>query len=130
MVANFDEIIEYKSLVPDLALSSRKLTILSTMQLISLAVVWFLPLFLLSIVVTGVLELRWSGVSIEDWWRNRQFWVIGGVSAYLFAVFQGLLKVLAEVNTNFTVTLKAGADTEFGELYLFKWTAFLYHPPL
>lgn len=127
MVANFDEIIEYKSLVPDLALSSRKLTILSTMQLISLAGVWFLPLFL-SIVVTEVLELRWSGVSIEDWWRNRQFWVIGGVSAYLFAVFQGLLKVLAEVNTNFTVTLKAGADTEFGELYLFKWTTLLIPP--
>ena len=78
MFANFDEIIEYKSLLPDLALSSRKSTILSTMQLISLAGVWFLPVFL-SIVVTEVLELRWSGVSIEDWWRNGQFWVIGGV---------------------------------------------------
>ncbi|KAL0383650.1 UNVERIFIED_CONTAM: Cellulose synthase A catalytic subunit [UDP-forming] [Sesamum calycinum] len=47
--------------------------------------------------VTGVLELRWSGVSIEDWWRNEQFWVIGGVSAHLFAVFQRFLKVLAGV---------------------------------
>ncbi|KAJ8443976.1 hypothetical protein Cgig2_020822 [Carnegiea gigantea] len=127
MVANFDEIIECKSLLPDLALSSRKSTILSTMQLISLAGVWFLPLFL-SIVVTEVLELRWSGVSIEDWWRNGQFWVIGGVSAYLFAIFHGLLKVLAEVDTNFKVTLKAGDDTEFGELYLFKWTTLVIPP--
>ena len=63
-----------------------------------------------------MLELRWSGVSIEDLWRNEQFWVIGGVSAHLFAVFQGLLKMLAGVDTNFTVTAKAAEDSEFGEL--------------
>ncbi|KAK8353547.1 hypothetical protein V6Z12_A05G165400 [Gossypium hirsutum] len=48
----------------------------------NLASVLFLGLFL-SIIVTAVLELRWSGVSIEDLWRNEQFWVIGGVSAHL-----------------------------------------------
>ncbi|CAI9778530.1 unnamed protein product [Fraxinus pennsylvanica] len=93
----------------------------------NLASMWFMALFL-SIMVTGVLELRWSGVNIEDWWRNEQFWVIGGVSAHLFAVFQGLLKVLAGVDTNFTVTTKAADDTEFGELYLFKWTTLLIPP--
>lgn len=93
----------------------------------NLASVWFLALFL-SIIITGVLELRWSEVSIEDWWRNEQFWVIGGVSAHLFAVFQGLLKVLAGVDTNFTVTSKAAEDSEFGELYLFKWTTLLIPP--
>ncbi|KAI5680055.1 hypothetical protein M9H77_01282 [Catharanthus roseus] len=91
------------------------------------ASIWFIALFL-SIITTGVLELRWSGVSIEDWWRNEQFWVIGGVSAHLFAVFQGLLKVLGGVDTNFTVTAKAAEDTEFGELYLFKWTTLLIPP--
>ncbi|KNA10581.1 hypothetical protein SOVF_143010 isoform B [Spinacia oleracea] len=95
--------------------------------LTNLASVWFLALFL-SIIITGVLELRWSEVSIEDWWRNEQFWVIGGVSAHLFAVFQGLLKVLAGVDTNFTVTTKAAEDLEFGELYLFKWTTLLIPP--
>ncbi|KAL2508252.1 Cellulose synthase A catalytic subunit 4 [UDP-forming] [Forsythia ovata] len=93
----------------------------------NLASIWFMALFI-SIIVTGVLELRWSGVSIEDWWRNEQFWVIGGVSAHLFAVFQGLLKVLAGVDTNFTVTAKAADDAEFGELYLFKWTTLLIPP--
>ncbi|KAK9039207.1 hypothetical protein V6N11_024041 [Hibiscus sabdariffa] len=93
----------------------------------NLTSVWFLALFL-SIIATGVLELRWSGVSIQDWWRNEQFWVIGGVSAHLFAVFQGLLKVLAGVDTNFTVTAKAAEDAEFGELYLFKWTTLLIPP--
>ncbi|TKY72666.1 Cellulose synthase A catalytic subunit 4 of UDP-forming [Spatholobus suberectus] len=95
--------------------------------LTNLASVWFMALFI-SIILTGVLELRWSGVTIEDWWRNEQFWVIGGVSAHLFAVFQGLLKVLAGVDTNFTVTAKAADDAEFGELYLFKWTTLLIPP--
>ncbi|XXG89846.1 hypothetical protein AAC387_Pa12g1753 [Persea americana] len=91
------------------------------------ASIWFMALFI-SIIATGVLELRWSGVSIQDWWRNEQFWVIGGVSAHLFAVFQGLLKVLGGVDTNFTVTSKAADDAEFGDLYIFKWTTLLIPP--
>lgn len=93
----------------------------------NLASIYFMLLFI-SIIVTGVLELRWSGVSIEEWWRNEQFWVIGGVSAHFFAVFQGLLKVLAGIDTNFTVTAKASDDNEFGELYAFKWTTLLIPP--
>ncbi|KAI3456127.1 hypothetical protein Pfo_012790 [Paulownia fortunei] len=93
----------------------------------NLASVLFLGLFL-SIILTSVLELRWSGVSIEALWRNEQFWVIGGVSAHLFAVFQGFLKMLAGLDTNFTVTAKAADDAEFGELYAFKWTTVLIPP--
>ncbi|KAL9675689.1 hypothetical protein QQ045_003894 [Rhodiola kirilowii] len=89
---------------------------------------WFILLFA-SIFATGILELRWSGVGIEDWWRNEQFWVIGGTSAHLFAVFQGLLKVFAGIDTNFTVTSKASdEDGDFAELYVFKWTALLIPP--
>ncbi|KAF9621845.1 hypothetical protein IFM89_028433 [Coptis chinensis] len=93
----------------------------------NLASVWFLGLFT-SIILTSVLELRWSGVSIEDLWRNEQFWVIGGVSAHFFAVFQGFLKMLAGLDTNFTVTAKAAEDAEFGELYMIKWTTLLIPP--
>nr|QBI56903.1 cellulose synthase A7 [Agave deserti] len=91
------------------------------------ASLFFISLFI-SIFATGILELRWSGVSIEEWWRNEQFWVIGGVSAHLFAVVQGLLKILAGIDTNFTVTSKATDDEEFGELYAFKWTTLLIPP--
>ena len=83
----------------------------------------------ISIAATSILEMQWGGVGIHDWWRNEQFWVIGGASSHLFALFQGLLKVLAGVNTNFTVTSKAADDGEFAELYLFKWTSLLI-PPL
>ncbi|KAK3423738.1 hypothetical protein EUGRSUZ_H00939 [Eucalyptus grandis] len=81
------------------------------------ASMWFILLFV-SIFAIGILELRWSGVSIEDWWRNEQFWVIGGTSVHLFAVFQGLLKVLAGIDTIFN----------FAELYVFKWTSLLIPP--
>ncbi|KAG0603462.1 hypothetical protein M758_10G096400 [Ceratodon purpureus] len=93
----------------------------------NLASLWFISLFI-SIFATGILEMRWSGVGIDEWWRNEQFWVIGGVSAHLFAVFQGLLKVFAGIDTNFTVTAKSSEDDDFGELYVFKWTALLIPP--
>ncbi|XP_061367497.1 cellulose synthase A catalytic subunit 4 [UDP-forming]-like [Gastrolobium bilobum] len=94
--------------------------------LTNFAGIWLMTLFM-SIILTCVLELRWSGVSIQDWWRNEQFWVIGGVSAHLFAVFQGLLKV-AGIDTNFTVRAKSADDTVFGQLYVFKWTTLLIPP--
>ncbi|EXB36918.1 Isoxaben-resistant protein 2 [Morus notabilis] len=87
----------------------------------------FMALFI-SIAATGILEMQWGGVGIDDWWRNEQFWVIGGVSSHLFALFQGLLKVLAGVNTNFMVTSKAADDGDFSELYIFKWTSLLIPP--
>ncbi|KAF6158558.1 hypothetical protein GIB67_040072 [Kingdonia uniflora] len=97
-------------------------------QISNIASIWFISLFL-SIFATGILEMRWSGVGIDEWWRNEQFWVIGGTSAHLFAVFQGLLKVLAGIDTNFTVTSKAGdEDGDFTELYMFKWTTLLIPP--
>ncbi|XP_010241683.1 PREDICTED: cellulose synthase A catalytic subunit 2 [UDP-forming]-like [Nelumbo nucifera] len=91
------------------------------------AAIVFMALFI-SIAATSILEMQWGRVQIDDLWRNEQFWVIGGVSSHLFALFQGLLKVLAGVNTNFTVTSKAGDDGEFSELYLFKWTSLLIPP--
>ncbi|XP_002524299.2 cellulose synthase A catalytic subunit 5 [UDP-forming] [Ricinus communis] len=97
-------------------------------ELTNYASIIFMALFI-TIAATSILEMQWGGVGIHDWWRNEQFWVIGGTSSHLFALFQGLLKVLAGVSTSFTVTSKAGDDGEFSELYLFKWTSLLI-PPL
>ncbi|KAF8369513.1 hypothetical protein HHK36_032468 [Tetracentron sinense] len=68
--------------------------------LTSLASIWLMAL-VLSIIATRVLEIRWSGVSIEDWWR---------------------------VNTNINVTSKTADDSEFGHIYLFKWKILLLAP--
>ncbi|KAJ6332030.1 hypothetical protein OIU76_010414 [Salix suchowensis] len=55
--------------------------------------------------------------------------LIGGVSAHPLAVFQGLLKVLAGIDTNFTVTSKSSdEDGDFAELYMLKWTTLLIPP--
>ncbi|XP_009765335.1 cellulose synthase A catalytic subunit 2 [UDP-forming]-like [Nicotiana tabacum] len=96
-------------------------------ELTNYASIVFMALFI-SIAATTILEIRWGDVGIDDMWRNEQFWVIGGVSSHFFALIQGLLKVLAGVNTNFTVTSKAADDGEFSELYLFKWTSLLIVP--
>ncbi|RAL40675.1 hypothetical protein DM860_006745 [Cuscuta australis] len=87
----------------------------------------FIAMFL-SIAATSIMEMQWGGVSIDDWWRNEQFWVIGGVSSHFFALWQGLLKVIAGVDTNFTVTSKAADDGDFADLYIFKWTTLLIPP--
>ncbi|XP_052187683.1 cellulose synthase-like protein D5 [Diospyros lotus] len=93
--------------------------------------------FLLAITITlsmlAILEIRWSGITLHDWWRNEQFWLIGGTSAHLAAVFQGLLKVIAGVDISFTLTSKSAApedgDDEFAELYQFRFTVLMI-PPL
>ncbi|XP_057460848.1 cellulose synthase-like protein D5 [Actinidia eriantha] len=92
--------------------------------------------FLLAITLTlsllAILEIRWSGITLHDWWRNEQFWLIGGTSAHLAAVFQGLLKVIAGVDISFTLTSKSAVpedgDDEFAELYEFRFTILMIPP--
>ncbi|XP_052198596.1 cellulose synthase-like protein D3 [Diospyros lotus] len=91
--------------------------------------------YLLTITVTlcllAVLEVKWSGIELEEWWRNEQFWLIGGTSAHLAAVLQGLLKVIAGIEISFTLTSKSACDDdddEFGDLYIVKWTSLMIPP--
>lgn len=92
--------------------------------------------YLLTITITlsmlAILEVKWSGIALEEWWRNEQFWLIGGTSAHLAAVLQGLLKVIAGIEISFTLTSKSAGDDEddeFGDLYIVKWTSLMI-PPL
>ncbi|WOG92705.1 hypothetical protein DCAR_0311980 [Daucus carota subsp. sativus] len=91
--------------------------------------------YLLTITITlcllAVLEVKWSGIELEEWWRNEQFWLIGGTSAHLAAVLQGLLKVVAGIEISFTLTSKSGGDDEndeFADLYVVKWTSLMIPP--
>ncbi|KAF6138740.1 hypothetical protein GIB67_040872 [Kingdonia uniflora] len=79
----------------------------------------------------SLLEVKWSGIALEEWWRNEQFWVIGGSSAHLAAVLQGLLKVIAGIEISFTLTSKAAAEDEddiYADLYIVKWTSLFIMP--
>ncbi|KAJ0778203.1 putative 1,4-beta-D-xylan synthase [Helianthus annuus] len=90
----------------------------------------YLLLMTLCLIGLAVLEIRWSEVSLEDWWRNEQFWLISGTSAHFAAVIQGLLKVLAGIEISFTLTAKAVEDSDdiYAELYLVKWTSLMIPP--
>ncbi|XP_057964309.1 cellulose synthase-like protein D5 [Malania oleifera] len=93
-------------------------------------------IFLLAITITlcllAVLEIKWSGITLHEWWRNEQFWLIGGTSAHPVAVLQGLLKVIIGIDISFTLTSKSAAsddgDDEFADLYEFKWTFLMVLP--
>uniref|UniRef100_A0A7N0VN56 Cellulose synthase-like protein D3 n=1 Tax=Kalanchoe fedtschenkoi TaxID=63787 RepID=A0A7N0VN56_KALFE len=91
--------------------------------------------YLLTITVTlmllAILEIKWSGIELEEWWRNEQFWLIGGTSAHLAAVLQGLLKVVAGIEISFTLTSKSAGDDvddEFADLYIVKWSSLMIPP--
>ncbi|GLJ38335.1 hypothetical protein SUGI_0780730 [Cryptomeria japonica] len=57
---------------------------------------------LVSTVSSLLLELEWGSVEIEEWWTTQQLWVIGGISSHLFAIFQALLKVYADIEITTT----------------------------
>lgn len=58
--------------------------------------------------------------------------MIGGTSAHLAAVVQGLVKVIAGIEISFTSTSKSAAgddeDDEFADLYVVKWTSLMLLP--
>lgn len=102
-------------------------------QTLSVTFLVFLLMITLTLCFLAILEIKWSGITLHDWWRNEQFWLIGGTSAHPAAVMQGLLKVIAGVDISFTLTSKSATpedgDDEFAELYVVKWS-FLMVPPI
>jgi hypothetical protein len=78
------------------------------MQTLSVAFLIYLLIITICLIALAILEVKWSGISLEEWWRNEQFWLISGTSAHLAAVVQGLLKVIAGIEISFTLTSKSG----------------------
>ncbi|KAI4313137.1 hypothetical protein L6164_026144 [Bauhinia variegata] len=98
---------------------------------LSIAFLLYLLTVTLCLMALAILEVKWSGVSLEDWWRNEQFWLISGTSSHFAAVFQGFLKVMAGVEISFTLTSKSAGDDNddiYAELYLVKWTSLMIPP--
>ncbi|CAL5395084.1 unnamed protein product [Camellia sinensis] len=91
----------------------------------------FLLIITITLTLLSLLEVKWSGIALEEWWRNEQFWVIGGSSAHIAAVIQGLLKVLAGIEISFKLTAKSAAEDEddiYADLYVVKWTSLFIMP--
>ncbi|KAK8590103.1 hypothetical protein V6N13_088891 [Hibiscus sabdariffa] len=100
-------------------------------QTLNVTFLTYLLIITVTLTLLAVLEIKWSGIELEEWWRNEQFWLIGGTSAHLAAVLQGLLKVIAGIEISFTLTSKSAgddADDEFADLYIVKWTSLMIPP--
>ncbi|KAJ4962721.1 hypothetical protein NE237_022660 [Protea cynaroides] len=100
-------------------------------QTLNIVFLVYLLVITFCLIGAAVLEVKWSGISLEEWWRNEQFWLISGTSAHLAAVLQGLLKVVAGIEISFTLTTKAAVDENediYAELYLVKWTSLMIPP--
>ncbi|CAN6486587.1 unnamed protein product [Victoria cruziana] len=100
-------------------------------QTLNVTFLVYLLVITITLCMLAVLEIKWSGINLEEWWRNEQFWLIGGTSAHLAAVLQGLLKVIAGIEISFTLTSKSAGDDlddEFADLYIVKWTSLMIPP--
>ncbi|KAE8670989.1 Cellulose synthase-like protein D2 [Hibiscus syriacus] len=100
-------------------------------QTLNVTFLAYLLIITVTLCMLAVLEIKWSGIELEEWWRNEQFWLIGGTSAHLAAVLQGLLKVIAGIEISFTLTSKSAGDDvddEFADLYIVKWTSLMIPP--
>ncbi|KAK7273434.1 hypothetical protein RIF29_14483 [Crotalaria pallida] len=100
-------------------------------QTLSIAFLCYLLTITICLISLAVLEVKWSGVELEQWWRNEQFWLISGTSAHLAAVVQGLLKVVAGIEISFTLTTKSAAEDDedmYADLYIVKWTSLMLPP--
>ncbi|GAA0174978.1 DNA-binding transcription factor [Lithospermum erythrorhizon] len=100
-------------------------------QTLNVTFLMYLLIISVTLCMLAILEVKWSGIELEEWWRNEQFWLIGGTSAHLAAVLQGLLKVIAGIEISFTLTSKSGGDDEndeFSDLYIVKWTSLMIPP--
>ncbi|KAE9605191.1 hypothetical protein Lal_00024591 [Lupinus albus] len=100
-------------------------------QTLSVAFLLYLLTITICLVLLAILEVKWSGVELEQWWRNEQFWLISGTSAHLAAVVQGLLKVIAGIEISFTLTTKSASEEEddiFADLYIVKWSSLMIPP--
>ncbi|KAB8112447.1 hypothetical protein EE612_050786 [Oryza sativa] len=94
----------------------------------------FLAALMVTLAAVAVLETRWSGIALGEWWRNEQFWMVSATSAYLAAVAQVALKVATGKEISFKLTSKhlassatpvAGKDRQYAELYAVRWTALM-----
>ena len=55
-------------------------------QTLNVAFLCYLLTITVTLIALGVLEVKWSGIALEDWWRNEQFWLISGTLRIAFSL--------------------------------------------
>jgi len=81
--------------------------------------------------VSGMVEVRWAGLTLLDWCRNEQFYMIGATGVYPAAVLHSLLRLVGLKGLPFKLTSKpqsasgGEARERFAELYDVQWAPLL-----
>lgn len=92
----------------------------------------YLGIVLATLLIIAVLEVKWAGVTVFEWFRNGQFWMTASCSAYLAAVCQVLTKVIFRRDISFKLTSKLPAGDEkkdpYADLYVVRWTPLMITP--
>jgi cellulose synthase/poly-beta-1,6-N-acetylglucosamine synthase-like glycosyltransferase len=92
----------------------------------------YLAIVLGTLLILAVLEVKWAGVTVFEWFRNGQFWMTASCSAYLAAVCQVVVKVVFRRDISFKLTSKQPAGDEkkdpYADLYVVRWTWLMVTP--
>ncbi|OEL31438.1 putative mixed-linked glucan synthase 6 [Dichanthelium oligosanthes] len=92
----------------------------------------YLAIVLGTLLILAVLEVKWAGVTVFEWFRNGQFWMTASCSAYLAAVCQVLVKVVFRRDISFKLTSKQPSGDEkkdpYADLYVVRWTWLMVTP--
>nr|AZJ17156.1 cellulose synthase-like CslF4 [Avena sativa] len=78
--------------------------------------------------VIGMFEVRWAGITLLDWCRNEQFYMIGATGVYPTAVLYMALKLVTGKGIYFRLTSKqteACSSDKFADLYTVRWVPLL-----
>jgi cellulose synthase/poly-beta-1,6-N-acetylglucosamine synthase-like glycosyltransferase len=83
----------------------------------------------------GVFEIKWAGITWNDWWRNEQFFMIASMSAYPTAVLHMVVKPITGKGIHFRVTSKQTTaadddddDDRYADMYEMRWVPMLIPP--
>uniref|UniRef100_A0A0A9DEZ5 CSLF3-cellulose synthase-like family F n=1 Tax=Arundo donax TaxID=35708 RepID=A0A0A9DEZ5_ARUDO len=91
--------------------------------------VMYLVIIILMTELIGMVEIKWAGLTLLDWIRNEQFYIIGATAVYPLATLHIVLKlVLRRKGVSFKLTAKQATSSvteKFAELYTVQWVPLL-----
>nr|ABZ01581.1 cellulose synthase-like CslF9 [Hordeum vulgare] len=88
----------------------------------------FVVVVIATVELIGMVEIRWAGLTLLDWVRNEQFYIIGTTGVYPMAMLHILLRSLGIKGVSFKLTAKkltGGARERLAELYDVQWVPLL-----
>jgi mixed-linked glucan synthase len=78
--------------------------------------------------VIGMFEVKWASITLLDWCRNEQFYMITATGVYPTAVLYMVMKLITGKGIHFRLTLKqteACSSDKFADLYMVRWVPLL-----